>query len=364
MADEPTLTGADVITLGGYGLGLWWAADGPTWAGLLSILADELDGPVARATGTATAHGSALDWGADVALVPAALARLGRELGVGSMPGLLASPVVLLAQSHLRAQGERPSVGSARALVMLAAMGTQVWNFCAKGRGRKGGGSVGGMRTVLVNPRKTRRSAKRAPVQIVRVNPSRAPARRKTRAPSTRVIMVNPSKRRKMRRNGPPLIMPNPRKRRSYSAIRVRRNGPMNYMQAAKTTLYAGAGAGSAYLLNRYVIGNLFYKNTEHWNSDENRKGVIYRGIVRFGVSMAASMFLPSQFGGPFAAANLYPAVQELAAWFQYRGDQYRGANTSAANDYTQPTHVSGTQASLQEDYEAALDSALFGNGY
>lgn len=75
------LTLPDLVTLLGYALGLWWCADGPTWAGVVSILADEVDGRLARATGTATEHGSALDWGCDIALTPAALARLGRETG-------------------------------------------------------------------------------------------------------------------------------------------------------------------------------------------------------------------------------------------------------------------------------------------
>ena len=115
---------ADVVTLTSYGLGLWWAFGGPTWAGLASIVGDELDGHMARRFGTVSERGSNLDWGADVALVPAALHRLGKATGVG-LPMLLAAPPILLAQAAMRAEGVRPRVGSARALIMLAAMAVE-----------------------------------------------------------------------------------------------------------------------------------------------------------------------------------------------------------------------------------------------
>ncbi len=111
----------DLVTLTGYMLGLWWAQGGPAWAGLVSIVADEADGRLARALGETSERGSALDWGADVALTPFALARLGRECGNPDAAMLLA-PVLLLVQAAARARGERPSVGSVRAVLMLAAM--------------------------------------------------------------------------------------------------------------------------------------------------------------------------------------------------------------------------------------------------
>jgi hypothetical protein len=106
---DPPLTLADVVTLGGYGLGVWWSVGGPAWAGVASIVADEVDGRLARATGTTTSHGSALDWGADVALTPLALLRLGREVGYPTA-ALLAAPPVLYAQPRLP-DGVRPSIG-------------------------------------------------------------------------------------------------------------------------------------------------------------------------------------------------------------------------------------------------------------
>ena len=378
MSDDPTVTAPDLVTLAGYGLGLWWAADGPAWAGLLSILADEVDGRLARATGTTTAHGSALDWGADVALVPPTLARLGRELGVGSTPGLVASPAVLLVQSHLRAAGDRPSVGSARAVAMLAAMGVRWWRngkFSRSRRAANGSGSVSRMRTILMNPRKTSAPKRRAPVTIVRVNPAMSampmmqanPSRRRRRRNpakrrGARIIMVNPRRRRASRRN--PLIMPNPRRRRRrYAGLLTRRNPSINVMAAVKVAGVGLAAAGGSYLLNRYVIGKLFYKSTEHWNSADNRKGVLYRNAVRFVGAAALAAFFPGMLGAAGIGAMLYPFAQEMANWWQYRD----AGTGSAATDYYTPTNTSGvapqgTQAAL-EDYAAALDEAL-GGGY
>ena len=114
-------TFADTITLLSLGLGLWWVAGGPVWAGLLSILGDELDGRIARKMGTTSERGSNLDWGSDIALTAASLMRLGKNTGHLGL-SIIAAPVFLLAQSHLRADGWRPPVGSARAVIMLSTM--------------------------------------------------------------------------------------------------------------------------------------------------------------------------------------------------------------------------------------------------
>lgn len=374
---EDAVTLPDLVTLTGYGLGLWWAAGGPTWAGLVSIAADEVDGRLARATNTTTAHGSALDWGADVALVPPTFARLGSALGVGRTAGLVASPVALYAQSRLRAEGERPSVGSVRAFAMLATMGLEAWRngkFSRSRRTSKNPASVGSMRTILMNPRKTRRSAKRAPVTIVRVasnpmmpmmqaNPRKRRRRANPKRRGARIIMVNPRKRR-ARRN--PLIMPNPRgrrRRRRYSGLLTRRNPSINLMASLKVAGMGLAAAGGSYLLNRYLIGKLFYKTDQHWNSPDNRRGVLYRNTARFAGAMAVATFFPGTLGAAVIGAMMYPFAQEMANWFQYR-DAGVG---SAATDYYTPTNTSGvapqgTQAALDE-YAAALDEAL-GGGY
>ena len=137
MADEPAIgiqappaaiadkgagiTLADLVTVTGYGLGLWWASGGPGWAALASMACDELDGPIARARDTAGASGSALDWGADVALTPMALVRLSRDL---EKPAIAAvgAPLVLAVQAKMRGTGFKPPVGSARAVVMAVAL--------------------------------------------------------------------------------------------------------------------------------------------------------------------------------------------------------------------------------------------------
>lgn len=117
----PRPSAADVITMAGYGLGLWWCVGGPTWAAVGSIVLDEIDGRLARATGTTSERGSLLDWGQDVTLIPLALRRLGNAVGHPNAP-LLAAPPILYLQASARAEGLRPVIGSARAAIMLGAI--------------------------------------------------------------------------------------------------------------------------------------------------------------------------------------------------------------------------------------------------
>ena len=111
----------NAITLAGYALGLWWCVGGPTWAAIVSILADEADGRLARAMNASSEVGSKLDWSADVALVPMSLLRLGRATGTGAIP-VLAAPPILWNQATSRADSWRPPVGSWRAAIMIAAI--------------------------------------------------------------------------------------------------------------------------------------------------------------------------------------------------------------------------------------------------
>lgn len=137
MADEPAnglktpvaliseegggITLADLVTLSGYGLGLWWASGGPGWAALLSMAFDELDGPIARARGAAGLGDSAIDWGADIALTPLALVRLSRDVNRPAI-ATVGAPLVLAVQAKMHGAGFRPPVGSARAAVMIVAL--------------------------------------------------------------------------------------------------------------------------------------------------------------------------------------------------------------------------------------------------
>ena len=111
----------NAITLGGYALGLWWALGGPTWAGLGSIAADEVDGRLARAIDATSEYGGNLDLMVDTALVPMSLMRLGTATGTGLWP-VVAAPLILAHQAALKTAGERPQIGSWRALIMASAM--------------------------------------------------------------------------------------------------------------------------------------------------------------------------------------------------------------------------------------------------
>lgn len=126
MSQSPVPTLADLVTATGYGLGLWWAFGGPTWAGLSSIVLDELDGPIARAMGQTSERGSALDWGADVSLTGVSALRLGQATGK-PVAALAAAPALLYGQAHLRGSGYRPPLGSARAVLMLATMAVEAY---------------------------------------------------------------------------------------------------------------------------------------------------------------------------------------------------------------------------------------------
>jgi hypothetical protein len=115
---------SDVVTITGYGLGLWWCSGGPGWAALASMGCDELHGAIARRMGTTSESGAAMDWGADIALTPLALLRLSKDL---NRPELAAvgAPVALAIQAKMKASNFRPPVLSARALVMLAALAVE-----------------------------------------------------------------------------------------------------------------------------------------------------------------------------------------------------------------------------------------------
>lgn len=101
----------NALTLASLALGVWWINDGPDWAAIASIVLDELDGRVARATGQTSNFGSTYDWGADVVLTALSLYKVGAPWPV--------IPVVTTGQVVLREEGIRPTIGSARAAVML-----------------------------------------------------------------------------------------------------------------------------------------------------------------------------------------------------------------------------------------------------
>ncbi|KKN38330.1 hypothetical protein LCGC14_0754750 [marine sediment metagenome] len=101
----------NAITAAGYALGLWWLIGGPAWAALVSILADELDGRIARAMGTTSEFGSKFDWTTDVVLTAATLQKMRAPVW--------AILLTTIGQVALRDRGFRPTFGSARAALML-----------------------------------------------------------------------------------------------------------------------------------------------------------------------------------------------------------------------------------------------------
>lgn len=109
---SPVVTLPNAVTAAGYGLALWHLRGGPGWAAVASVVADEVDGRLARAIGQTSIVGSNLDWSTDVALA----AAYARKLQVPD-PGIVALAVT---QSALRARSWTPPVLSARALLMLA----------------------------------------------------------------------------------------------------------------------------------------------------------------------------------------------------------------------------------------------------
>jgi phosphatidylglycerophosphate synthase len=112
----------NALTLAGYTLGVWWCLGGPTWAGVASIAIDEVDGRLARATGTESELGARLDRAVDTCLVPLSLLRLGKATGTGVAPALVGSGSALLLQSRSAENEYRPPVGSLRAGIMVGTM--------------------------------------------------------------------------------------------------------------------------------------------------------------------------------------------------------------------------------------------------
>jgi phosphatidylglycerophosphate synthase len=113
-AAPSSLNVANAITVAGFAAGVaWWAGYGAGF-GVLSIVADELDGRIARATNTTTELGSLLDWSSDVVLTTLALERLDAPTWT--------IPAATVGQTYLRSRNIRPPIGSLRALLMLVAM--------------------------------------------------------------------------------------------------------------------------------------------------------------------------------------------------------------------------------------------------
>jgi hypothetical protein len=112
----------NLITIAGFSLGVAWSQGGPDWMGLASIAADDIDGYVARKTGTATEFGGLLDWATDQVLTPLVWGRM-------ELPWKYYPPVAVgqVAARQLGIKPVLPVAGSLRAGLMLADMGRRWW---------------------------------------------------------------------------------------------------------------------------------------------------------------------------------------------------------------------------------------------
>jgi phosphatidylglycerophosphate synthase len=101
------------ITLAGYILSLAWIAGGPAWMALAGLVADEIDGTIARKTNTVSEFGSVMDFTTDMIMT----ALVARRLGI--FPIL---PVITAGQVYRRIHQVEalPPFAGARSLLTLA----------------------------------------------------------------------------------------------------------------------------------------------------------------------------------------------------------------------------------------------------
>lgn len=111
--DDVRINLPNAITLLGYASAIVWLVGGSPWFAVASIIADELDGRIARATKQETSFGKELDWAVDLTLTGAVAMRIG-------MPYLL--PIFTTLQVAAHDRGERPNIGSVRAGMMILDM--------------------------------------------------------------------------------------------------------------------------------------------------------------------------------------------------------------------------------------------------
>ena len=99
--------------MAGYISGLYWLMGGPPIFALLSILADEIDGAVARNRGEETKYGALLDRAVDLTMAGAVAYRI---------DALWAMPLVTAWQVYNQETDTPVPFGSARSLMMTYAL--------------------------------------------------------------------------------------------------------------------------------------------------------------------------------------------------------------------------------------------------
>lgn len=177
--------------------------------------------------------------------------------------------------------------------------------------------------------------------------------------------MIRAGGARRRKRNGPPMIMPN----RGRGGVSIRRRGrgrrnpSVNFMAALKTGLWGLGVTAGVYAVQRYFLGNLFYKETEAWYSPDNRKGILMRAGVRFALGSAVASFFPGMIGSTAMSALLYPSMGELHAWYNSRN----AATTAPPAETMTPgrqTYLNGYGANMGSGYSAPLEAPLDGRGF
>ena len=107
---------ATAVTIGGYAASLAYIATNNPALGVIGVVADEIDGRVARAMGQTSSFGREMDYAVDLTLTGLTAYR-----ALGNI-GLAVLPIVTTFQAVIRAAGLRPSFLSARALFTGAAI--------------------------------------------------------------------------------------------------------------------------------------------------------------------------------------------------------------------------------------------------
>jgi hypothetical protein len=102
----------NAVSIAGFASGIAFMEGAPAWTAIASMLADEVDGKIARSLNAESDFGKELDFGIDLSLMIMAMGNL-----FGShIPSLLVVPV----QTYLKSNGYRPDFGSVRTYLMIA----------------------------------------------------------------------------------------------------------------------------------------------------------------------------------------------------------------------------------------------------
>ena len=115
-SDRPYKNLPNAITFLGYCSQLIWVVGGHAYwpAALVGLIADEVDGLVARLTGDSSEFGSMFDWGTDLTMTGIVALRAGMVWTL---------PFTTLAQVVMRVNDTKPACGSMRAVYTIIAIG-------------------------------------------------------------------------------------------------------------------------------------------------------------------------------------------------------------------------------------------------